>query len=449
MADGRFESGAGEALAPSRLIDAGGWSRHQKWLVAIVACALLFDGLDNQALSQALPLLVAEWDVTRGDFAMAMTLGLVGMALGTAGGGILGDRIGRKPVLVASVISFGLFTCALALAGSVGQVSLLKLLAGFGLGGAVPNAVTFISEVTPARRRSLAVIAAALCVGVGGLVGGIGAAWILPAFGWQALFLAVGVPPLLLGLVLSALLPESPVWLVGRRGGGARIALFMARSGQRLPPDQAFRRAAAGPTRTGSLAALFERDVRSDTIALWAAYWLTLFCLYALVSWLPAVFSQAGFGLSITSTALAAFNLGGISGSLAAAWAIPRFGSARPLTGMALLGTAGAGAFSALSLAPGGGVTLAMLLVVTMGISIGGLQVALYTLGIRLYDDANRATGLGWAVGFGRSGAIVSPLVASAMLALAGSTGLFLSIALAMAGCASALLIIRRHVPAN
>ena len=84
MADGRFESVAAEVLDPSRLIDSGPWSRHQRWLVAIVACALLFDGLDNQALSLALPLLIAEWGVTRGDFAMAMTLGLVGMALGAA-----------------------------------------------------------------------------------------------------------------------------------------------------------------------------------------------------------------------------------------------------------------------------------------------------------------------------------------------------------------------------
>lgn len=435
-------------IDPSDLIDAGAWSRYQRSLLAAVACALLFDGLDNQALSLALPLLVAEWGVRREDFALVMTIGLAGMAIGTAAGGMVGDRIGRKPALIASVLSFGVLTTMLAFTSSVGQIGLLKFLAGLGLGGAVPNAMAYISEITPTARRSLATILAAMCVGLGGLAGGIAAAWILPALGWQALFVAVGVPPILLGLLQWRWLPESPKYLAKRGHQGAAIRSFLLRSGHAVPEGCGFRTVMSGSP-PGSLRSLFRNDIRRDTLALWSAYWLTLFSLYALASWLPAIFAQTGFDLSVASIALAAFNLGGIAGSLGAAWAIARLGSRTALVAMALLGAASTGAFVALPLSPDTGLAMPIVLVLLAGVSIAGLQVALYSVGIQVYDDANRATGLGWAVGFGRIGGIVSPLLASAVLATQGPGGLFAILTLAMCGCGAALALIRRHLPAR
>jgi len=166
----------------------------------------------------AAPALLADWGVTKADLAPALAMGLIGMTVGAAVAGWLGDRLGRKIVIVGSVLVFGALTAATAMVSNVIELAALRFLAGLGLGGALPNVAALVAEFAPARLRSLAVSITIVCVPVGGVIGGLFAAPLLPRVGWHWFFLTAGALPVLVGLVLALLLPESPQFLEKRRG---------------------------------------------------------------------------------------------------------------------------------------------------------------------------------------------------------------------------------------
>jgi MFS transporter, AAHS family, 4-hydroxybenzoate transporter len=152
------------------LAEQGIWSTSRKQVLLLCALAIVLDGLDNQILGFAIPSMIKEWSVTRGDFAPALALGFVGMTVGTPIGGIVGDWLGRKVALIASVFLFGAATLAIAAAHGVGEVSLYRFLAGLGLGGALPAATALIAEFTPKRNRSLSVMLGIVCIPIGGVL---------------------------------------------------------------------------------------------------------------------------------------------------------------------------------------------------------------------------------------------------------------------------------------
>src|SRR5260370_23624969 len=130
----------GWAVDVGATLDAAPWSGSQKLLVFATATTIVFDGLDNQLLGAALPALMREWALPRPAFVPAQTAGMIGMMIGGAIGGILGDRLGRRVALLGSVVAFGALTILVPLAGGVGALTLLRFIAGLGLGGAMPNA---------------------------------------------------------------------------------------------------------------------------------------------------------------------------------------------------------------------------------------------------------------------------------------------------------------------
>src|SRR5262249_45341241 len=145
---------------------------------------------------------IKEWSVTRGDFAPALALGFVGMTIGTPIGGVLGDWLGRKFALIASVFLFGAATLVISFVHSVGEVGLYRFLAGLGLGGALPAATTLIAEFTPKRNRSLSVMLGIVCIPLGGMIGGVLAAQLLPEYGWRMLFVVSGILPMIVAAIL-------------------------------------------------------------------------------------------------------------------------------------------------------------------------------------------------------------------------------------------------------
>src|SRR5438067_522674 len=191
------------------VLDEGEWSTHQKLLVLATALAIILDGLDNQVLGAAVPALMREWSLPRPAFAWVLASGMFGMMLGGAGGGFIGDRVGRRVALIASVLVFGILTVLVSFAGSVGALGMLRFFAGLGLGGAMPNAAALSSEYVPRRHRPFAVTLTIVCIPLGGTLAGLFGAEILPRYGWRALFLAGGIVPLVLAAVLFQVLPES------------------------------------------------------------------------------------------------------------------------------------------------------------------------------------------------------------------------------------------------
>ncbi len=182
-------------------------------VIAITTLVLILDGMDIQVISLVAPLLSRDFSVRPDSLGPVFAAALIGMAVGGFLLGVLGDRRGRRPMLIVSVFIFGAATLACATARGVAPLALWRFLTGVGLGGAVPNALALMAELTPARWRTMAVSTAVLGVPVGGMLGAALAGVVLPQWGWAAMFVIGGSLPLLTAAAIYCLLPESPRFL--------------------------------------------------------------------------------------------------------------------------------------------------------------------------------------------------------------------------------------------
>ncbi|MFO1469098.1 MAG: MFS transporter, partial [Steroidobacteraceae bacterium] len=197
-----------------------------------------------------------------------LAVGQVGMMFGTAFGGLTGDRMGRKVALLASVLIFALATALMSIVGSVEMLGALRFAAGFGLGGALPNAASLVAEYTPARSRSFAVTSTIVCVPLGGVLGGLIAAELLPVYGWRTLFAVAGIAPLLLAAILALMLPESARFLLVQGADMARVRRMLGRVGLALPANAVLREPERDSDHRGHFLELLVPVRRHDTLAL-------------------------------------------------------------------------------------------------------------------------------------------------------------------------------------
>lgn len=428
------------------LIDNGPWTLYQQWLVLLAALAIVFDGIDNQLMGVAIPTIMREWSVPRAAFAPVISLGFVGMMLGGAVGGIVGDRVGRRVALLVSMVAFGSMTTAVALADSVATLAGLRLLAGLGLGGAIPNAAALAAEYVPRRARPIAVTLTIVCVPLGGMLAGLIAIPAIPQVGWRALFVIGGLLPLAATLALTWLLAESPRYLARHPARHGELIASLRRMGRAVPDGATIVDATAGATaRRATVGSLFAAEYRRDSTALWAAFFACLLAVYLSFSWVPSMLAGAGFSPSIASAGLTAFNLGGVVGAISGGLCIARWGSRVSLLVMSVLAAIAAGAMSAMAIGVGAPVTPVIVMLTITGALINGVQTTMYALAAHVYPPAIRSTGVGSAVAFGRIGAVLSGYVGAWALERGGATAFFAIIAGMMVACTIALALVTRH----
>ncbi|TGD94788.1 MFS transporter [Methylobacterium nonmethylotrophicum] len=437
----------GPAADIGEILDTGPWTAVQKTAALLAALSIVMDGFDGQLIGFAIPVLIREWGITRGDFAPALAAGLVGMGIGSACAGLFADRFGRRWAVIGSVLLFGLSTCAIGLSGNLWEIGILRFVAGLGIGGALPSATTMTAEFTPARRRTLAITATIVCVPLGGMLAGLFAGHVLPAFGWRALFFLGGLLPVVLGLVLIVALPESPRYLVRRPGRWPELVRLLGRMARPTPAGTAFTdaREQRVETREG-VAALFERGRARDTLALWFAFFLNLLAVYSAFSWLPTMLVAEGLDVGVAGSGLTAYNLGGVFGALLCAVAITRLGSRGPLLACCIGGAATAFALMAVDIRQATGLLIAGFAL--QGFFANATQSTMYAVCAHVYPTAVRATGTAAALAFGRLGAILSAFAGAAIITAGGAAGYLVMLGLAMAGVAVALAVVGRHIPA-
>ena len=339
-------------LDVNAIIDEGGWTPYQRWLVGLTALTIVFDGVDNQLLGITIPQMMRAWGVARSAFAPVVALGYLGMAIGGAAAGLAGDRVGRRTALLGSMVIFGLATFGVASVHSITGLACLRFIAGIGLGGAMPNAAALVAEYVPLKQRPIAVTVTIVCVPLGGTVAGLAAIPLLPAMGWRALFVIGGVVPLIAVVALRRLLAESPRYLARHRDRWTELARTLRKMGHDVPTGADFVEPQSSVQDRAPLKAIFQREILSDTLALWAAFFSCLLAVYLGFSWLPTIITAAGLGSTTASTGITVFNLGGVLGAIAGGILITRFGSRVTMLALGTGATAGAAVLSATAIGP-------------------------------------------------------------------------------------------------
>lgn len=395
------------------------------WIVALCFAALVIDGVDLQALALAAPAILHEWHLTPGQFAPALGATMIGMVIGNLAGGRLGDRFGRRPLLVFSVALFGIVTIATVVASSVWTLSALRLCCGIGFGAAIPNAMAVASEWSSVRARPRVIGLLAIGTPAGGMVAATFAAPLILHSGWRACFLASGALTLAVALAMAIKLAESPT---------------VAPSVAALLPAEVAPVTAPGEASSG----YFDRANLASNIAIATAFFANLFACYAMINWLPVIFTLAGATLSASIGASFTYNLLSIAGAFASALALSRL-SSRAAGASFLVGSILAVVVLGFFLSAGQPDWRATAAVAASGLFMGSTQAVLYTLATHLYAPAVRATGIGAATAAGRVGGILAIFAGGATLTPGlGVTYFFATLAVSLTVAIAALVTVAR-----
>jgi AAHS family 4-hydroxybenzoate transporter-like MFS transporter len=377
--------------------------------------------------------------VERAALGPVLSAALFGLAFGALGAGPLADRLGRKAVLVASVALIGGACVLSAIAGSLGELTAWRFVTGLGLGAAMPNAVTLMSEYCPAARRATLTNAMFCGFPLGAAFGGFLAAWMIPQFGWRSVLVLGGAAPLALALLLLLLLPESVRYMVARGAPAERIRAVLRRISARAAAAGAFTLAEASPAGAvkGGVATVLSPAYRVGSVMLWLAYFMGLVIFYALVNWMPILFRDAGLSPQAAALVAALFPLGGV-GAIVFGWLMDRTNPNIVIaTGFALTAVA----IWAIG-RTAGDLGLLMAVVFVAGTLMNTAQSSLPALAAGFYPTQGRATGVAWMLGLGRFGGIAgSFLVAELARRQLGFGEIFTVVAVPGLVAAAALLV--------
>ncbi len=390
-------------------------------VIAICFAIAALDGFDTQSIAFVAPALQKAWATPPAQFGALFGSGLLGAMLGAILLGSLADRFGRKPLILLSTATFGVMTLLCATATSIEALGIYRLVAGLGLGGAIPNIIALVSEYAPRRVRSTVIVATFTGFPAGAIVGGIVSAGLIPRFGWESVFILGGVLPLLLVPVIVLGLPESRRYLAAAR-----------------------RQSDSRPVRQ-TVGELFSGGRGGWTILLWLLTFTTLLLAYFLVNWTPLILVGAGITHHRAIMGVVLLNLGGIIGSLL----LGRISDRRhPFLALGAAFGIGAVLIATVGVMIESPVSTLLGLIFLVGMCVFGAQLNLTALSANYYPVHMRSTGIGWSMGVGRVGSFVGPVAGGALVAIGLASGqLFLCAAVPAVLACIIVAFMYFHVP--
>lgn len=401
-------------LNVSEVIDRSPVGAFQWRVVALCALVALLDGLDIQTMALVTPRVSEEWGLPRSAFGPVLSASFAGIMVGAMTGGVLGDRFGRRLILIVSFLLVGLMSLLTSFAADANHLIAYRLLTGLGIGACMPNFTALTAEYVPSKRIGFFVTLMYSAVPLGGVLGGFLAPGIIADYGWRSVFVIGGVIPIAIALILIVSLPESIRFLVNRGRDEAKVGAYLGKIDKSYVYDPTHSFVVNPQPKGGSLSVLFSDGRAPVTLLLWAVFFFSLFGMYMLTSWLPSVFTAEGWPPAAAIRSAAFFQLGGIFGGLMLGWLIDRVGP-YPVLAPAFLAaailTSAIGWFDA-------GLAQVTMVVALSGFAIVGSQLGMTALAANLYPTTARSTGVGWALGVGRIGAVVSPTLGGVGIAL-------------------------------
>jgi len=390
----------------SRLLDDHGLGSFQIRMLAWSILIALIDGYDIGAISFAAPHLVDSWGVERGALGPVLSASNIGVLFGSAIFGWVGDRHGRKAALIGSSLVFGVLTFAAAYSTDLTQMFWLRLTAGLGIGGVIPNVAAINAESAPRHLRATLPIIAMSGVPLGATLAGFASAALVPHYGWPILFEIGGTVPIAIALAAAIGMPESIKYMALHESQQPKLARIAAAIDPDLPATARFVIEDEKQSAASNPAYLFRNGLWLITPLTWFLFALNLMGFYFLISWTPTLLTTAKLPPSTGALAGALLQLGGAAGALTLCRWVQRhrflaismlFVVATPVVGS--IGYAGLTSERALLTAT-----------FCAGFLVVGIQIGINALGAMLYPTSLRANGSGWQLGLGRLGSIVGPL---------------------------------------
>jgi len=407
---------AAACIDVQQVIDQQAFGRYHFRVAALCALSVLLDGFDAQVIGYVAPALAQQWQIPRAALSPILSAGLVGMFLGALVFGPLADRFGRKRILILCTVWFGVCSLLTSRADSAQSMLVLRLITGLGLGGTMPNAIALTAEYMPRRIRATGVMIMFTGFAVGAAVGGFLAAGLITRFGWRSVFVVGGLVPCAAAVLLLGL-PESIRFLVLKGGQEASVARLLRKIAPdvAIAPDASF---AAGGERHEEgfvVKKLFTEGRARTTLLLWVIFFTNLLALFFLNSWLPTILHDSGRSIEQSILITTMFQVGGVLASLILGRFIDRMTSYR------VLAWAYAGASLCIFFigAIAGSLAVGIVAVFAAGFCIVGAQTGANALAAESYPTGIRSTGTGWALGIGRIGSIVGPVVGGLLLSSA------------------------------
>ncbi len=400
------------------VIDRHPVGRLQRRVLLLCFGVVVLDGLDIALVAFIAPSLITDWGLTKAQLGPIVTSGLLGLAVGSLVAGPLSDRYGRRKVIITALITFGLLSAATALATDVLSFSVLRFLTGLGLGAAMPNAATLVSEFAPTRRRS-AMMAITYCgMTLGGAIAGYLTSVVVEIASWHWALVIGGVLPVMYAAVVFVALPESPKFLARNpTRDGELLTLMRSVTTETIPDGTRFRLDEPAAGSSVAVAALLTTRFRIGTVTIWTGFIAAFFIVYLMNSWLPILMTDVGFSLAAAATIGLLLQLGGTVGNIGIGWLMDSFGLHRVVvTGMGCAAVM----LVLIAVAPQDVIVIGCLIFV-LGMFTNSVATGFPILSAAFYPTAIRATGTSWATGIARFGAIGGAAAGTALVA-AGMT---------------------------
>ncbi|HIG60176.1 MAG TPA: MFS transporter [Gammaproteobacteria bacterium] len=427
-------------LSISEFIDRGNFSAQQIMIVALCLIFNMVDGFDITAMAVTAHQIGEDMQLTADKLGLVFSFSLAGMMMGAMFLATLSDIIGRRTMIIITLLLVGSTVILTALVNSLPMLIFLRFVSGLGAGAMLASVATLASEYSPERFRALSVTAVTSGYPLGAMMTGLVASSIVPEFGWRGMFAVGGTITIGLAVVAFLLVPESLQFLCKKQPEGAlkKVNRVLARFSVQPLTEMPLINQSDGVVeadRQGILQkmlSLLTPELKRSTLILWATFFLCISTLYFLMSWIPKLIIDLGYPAEAGNLAFTLFNFGGVLGIftlgwLASRWSLSTLISIFAVTAAALMWVFAAAASFQASQA------ILMTLIFVIGISLQGGYTGLYAVAAKIYPIEIRSTGVGWAIGLGRLGAVIGPGVAGYMIAAGISiTTNFLTFAIPM-----------------
>ena len=401
----------------SRIIDNGQVSFQQLLVIALCLMFNMLDGFDITAMAVVAKTVGQELSLSADKVGWIFSFALAGMMFGAMLLAPLSDLIGRRNMIIISLLLVSVSILFTARADSLIEFICLRFISGLGAGAMLACQATLASEYSPDRYRALSVGIVTAGYPLGAMMTSVIAGYVMPDYGWRGMFWFGGGVTLFMTVIALLLIPESLKFLFDRRPANAlaRANRILSKLGKNILTElpQFHKVEIPRGNLLTNMRNLLHPSIRSTTLILWAAFFMCFATLYVLMSWIPRLVEDAGHGIQVGRDAFFWFNFGGVVGILTMGVLSTRFALSNVITLMAVGAAVCMVIFASINLT----LTIMMGLIFLIGVLQQGGFTGLYAAASKAYPTAIRSTGIGWAIGLGRSGAVIGPVIAGYLIA--------------------------------